>query len=301
MTIQKKTRLWALLPFTLLVTGFAAAQVTVGNLNEERIPGVDEKLTSFEFDSSGITTPPPAAVPTSRLSIKAFDDSNIISRLIQTNETFRKGATIGNRHESSSPTWLLEKDVMTGSILVLKNKPPGAALALDETKLQKMSLDRLDSFGLPSTEVLRVLQKKAMRQDFDDGGNPPSPITHRFKTFVFRGINGIPVIGHRAVVSYGVDGAFHRALVHWPALASTGHRLRTKLSPAEIEARAKSALAKEGERTGLVKLRWMYVPIPQRNGEVVLKLMVGAAMKGVAAEGVSEEPRVVNVELDPTE
>jgi len=299
---QKKTGLWALLPLALLVSRFAAAQVPVenANANEERIQSVDERLTTFEFDSSGITTPPPAAVPASRLSIKAFDDANIISRLIQTKETFRKGPAAGSRNESSSPTWLLEKDAMTGSILVLKNKPPGVALILDETKLQKLSLDRLDAFGIPSAEVLRVLQKKAMKQDVDDGRTPPAPVTHRFKTFVFRGINGIPVIGHRAVVSYGVDGAFHRALVHWPALASTGHLLRTKLSPAEIEARAKSALAKEGERSGLVKLRWMYVPIPQRNGEVVLKLMVGAAMKGVTTEGVSEEPRVVSVELDPT-
>jgi hypothetical protein len=45
----------------------------------------------------------------------------------------------------------------------------------------------------------------------------------------------------------------------------------------------------------------MYVPIPQRNGEVVLKLMVGAAMKGVPTEGMSEEPRLINVELDATE
>jgi hypothetical protein len=299
---QKKTALWALLPFTLLVGSFAAAEVKVSGPSEESIQGIDEKLTSFEFDSSGITTPPAAVIPTSRLSIKAFDDSNIVSRLIQTKEPFRKGATIGSRRESSSPTWSLETDPMTGSILILRNKPSGPAGSVDETSFEKQSLERLDAFGIPSTEVLRTLQKKVMRQDLDGKSNQPSqPVTHRFKTFVFRGINGIPVIGHRAVVSYGVDGAFHRALVQWPAVASKGHLVRTKLSPPEIEARAKTALAKEGERAGRVKLRWMYVPVPQRNGEVVLKLMVGAAMKCVPTEGMSEEPRLINVELDATE
>src|ERR1044072_1687240 len=99
---QKKTGLWALLPFTLLIGSFAAAQVTVSDPNEELVQGIDEKLTSFEFDSSGITTPPATELPASRLSIKAFDDANIVSRLIQTKEPFRKGATIGSRRESIS-------------------------------------------------------------------------------------------------------------------------------------------------------------------------------------------------------
>ena len=235
--IIKKTGLWALLPLALLASRFAEARVPVENVNQEPLQSVDEKLTSFEFDSS----------VSRRFHQRRFQPRGSRSRLSTIRTLFHdsskptrhsKRGSIGSRRESSSPTWLLEKDVMTGSILVIKNKPPGAVVTFDETKLQELSLDRLDVFGIPSAEVLRVLQKKAMRQDLDDGGAGPSPpTTHRFKTFVFRGMNGIPIIGHRAVVSYGVDGKFHRALVHWPALASTGHLLRTKLSAAEIEAR----------------------------------------------------------------
>lgn len=296
------TRLGAVLALTSLLGCSTMEQAPTEELDDEPVQAIDPKQTSFVFDSSGIKTPPPAQIPASSLSLKSFEDENVVANLIQTSETFRPTLRTGGRVESSSPSWTLETDASKGSILVLASGPVGAPAKPDEPKLQQLTLDRLGTFGIPKGEIVSVLQRRVDRQEIDGiGSRPSAPTIHRFKTFVLRGINEIPVIGHRAVVSYGTDGAFRRALVHWPALVSTGHRVRTRLTTTEIEARATAALAREGESTGHVKLRWMYMPVPQPNGEVALKLMVGAGMGGESKSGVTEEPRVIDVEIDATE
>jgi hypothetical protein len=91
----------------------------------------------------------------------------------------------------------------------------------------------------------------------------------------------------------------HRALISWPPLARAGHLLRTRLTTAEIEQRAREALLLEGESGGPVLLFWKYEPTQVSTGEWVLTLQVGASMPSLTGADSTEEPRVVDVDVSP--
>jgi hypothetical protein len=259
------------------------------------------RLTSLEIDSSAIAVAPDAALPARPLPSEAFRPGHVVRTLIRTDERFAAGPVrVGSRERFRSPSWSLEMDAPNGRILILKGTPAGPPEALDESRLRTLALMRLASFGIPPGEIGRVVQRRSMAQHQDgDSARPTPPELHRHKTFVFRGLGGVPVEGHRAVVSHGPDGSFHRALVTWPPLAGAGHALRTPLTVAEIEARAVAALARAGESAGLAHLRWKFRPTPGPGGEVVLRLMVGAHLGAVrAADGTTEEPREIDVDVD---
>ena len=82
-----------------------------------------------------------------------------------------------------------------------------------------------------------------------------------------------------------------------PALARSGHLLRTRRTPAEIERRAAEALRLEGETGGSVILFWKYVPTQASTGEWVLTLQVVAAMPSLAGANSTEEPRIIDVDV----
>jgi len=124
------------------------------------------------------------------------------------------------------------------------------------------------------------------------------PKIHRYKTFVLRGINGIPIQGNRAVITHQLDGSFQRALVKWPPLAAAGHKLATTLTVAEIEQRAAAALRDAGESSGAVPLRWKYVPTLLDSGEITLELVASARVKSKQHEKFTEEPREIDVPVD---
>jgi hypothetical protein len=296
-TIMKTHRkILAVLPLAIL----AGCAVDAGDKGQEPEPNVtvDQALTTFEFDSRAVSTHPRAEIPSDRLSVKAFDSGNVIGRLIGSTEPFDRKSLLGTRVEYGSASWSLEEDPMSGQIFALKTKEPGPAVTLDEAKLQSMAISRLAAFGIPTTEIGRIRQTASMLQD-QDGTVMGTPEIHRYKTFVWRAINGVPVQGHRAVISHAPDGSFHKALVRWPALASSGHKLRTSWGVAEIEKYAGAYLAREGETTGKVKLLWKYVATPTSSGEVVLTLKVSARMGGTVSlkTGVAEEPREVEVDV----
>ncbi len=182
-------------------------------------------------------------------------------------------------------------------MLVLRKTPSGPRTSPDQALLQRSALARLNRWGIPSSEVGAVLQRTTMRDDLD-GTTASAPEVHRYKTFVFRAINGVEVQGHRAVVTHTLDGTFNRALIRWPALAASGHRLRTPLRAPDIERRAAEALIAEGERGGSVQLRWKYVATPLTNGEVTLTLKASAIMGPELTQGgAAEEPREIEIDV----
>jgi hypothetical protein len=129
-------------------------------------------------------------------------------------------------------------DAARGIALVLRKTPPPAGVAVsmqDEAALQRQATSRLTAWGIPAAGLGQGSQQRAMQQEMTRGERPGEPLVHSHKTFFFRTLNGVRVEGHRAVVSHGVDGSFYRALVKWPALASSGHLLHTPLDrhPAE--------------------------------------------------------------------
>lgn len=250
----------------------------------------------FIFDSTGIATPPTGGIPTTLLPRTAFDDAMLQRGLVGTTEPFTVTEDLGARRNLESQTWKLERDPSEGQVLVLNKVPSGPATPQEPAILQRTALARLQRWGIPTAELGPVRQVKSFLQS-EENGVLGAPEVHRHKTFVMRAINGIRVEGHRAVVSHGVDGSFQRALISWPALARTGHLLRTRLTTAEIEQRAREALWAEGETAGNVYLYWKYVPTQLSTGEWALTLQVAAAMPSVTGTTSTEEPRVIDVDV----
>lgn len=283
------------LPLVLL----GACDATVPASAVDELPGAanGQALTGFTFDTTGIARPPSGNIPTDALRLSAFDDAMIARGLIQTTEPFAPGMRLSDISEQVSASWKFEKAPAEGALLVLKTAPIGPAVTVDEAVLQRGATARLGSWGLPASETGRVLQRRSLSQDAD-GTALLAERVHRYKTFVYRAINGVPVEGHRAVVTHGVDGSFVRAYIKWPALAASGHLLRSRLSVTEIQARAAAALRTEGETSGAVKLRYKYVPTTLTTGEVALTLKVGARLAPDRTATNNSEAREVDVDVD---
>ena len=282
-----------------------AAALGCGNTQPEPQPQSREQvertvraaLTGFTFDSTELAQAPSGPLPTALLPQTAFSDANLTRSLIQTTEPFTVSGELGTRVELDSQSWHLERDAQNGRVLVVRKHEGGAPTVQDEALLQRSATERLERWGIPSGEIgpIRQVQLSAQAQD---GSLLEAPATYRYKTFVMRAINGIRVEGHRAVVTHSLDGTFHRAVLKWPAIATSGHRLYTRLTPAEIESRATDALVRAGELGGPVRLSWKYVPTQLTSGEVVLTLMVSASMPSLTdVDGTTEEPRIVDVDV----
>jgi hypothetical protein len=282
-----------------------AAALGCGNTQPEpqpQTPGQVERtvraaLTGFTFDSTELAQAPSGPLPTALLRQTAFSDANIQRSLLQTTEPFTVSGELATRTELDSQSWHVERDAQNGRVLVVRKHEGGAALPQDEALLQRGSLERLQRWGIPSGELGPIRQVQLLAQA-QDGSLLEAPATTRYKTFVMRAINGIRVEGHRAVVTHSLDGTFQRAVLKWPAIATGGHRLYTRLTPAEIETRATDALVRAGELGGPVRLSWKYVPTQLTSGEVSLTLMVSASMPSLTdSDGTTEEPRVVDVDV----
>jgi hypothetical protein len=280
--------------FALALPALTAIGCSVEDADVQPTTQTAQALSGFTFDTSGLSITPPRTLPTGLLPATAFNDEVIIRSLIQTTESFTSGLRAGSLTEKVSANWKFEKDQTQGAILVLKTTPSGKPSTQDETSLQRLALSRAYSFGISGSEIGRVLQRRALLQDQDDTGLA-TPEVHRYKTFLFRAINRIPVEGHRLVISHAGDGSFVRAFLKWPAVASSGHLLTTALTVADIQERAVRALNAEGETRGNVNLSWKYVPTALPGGEVTLTLKVSARL---LASAVTQENREIDVDVD---
>lgn len=263
-------------------------------------PGGESDVGGFDIDASALANRPADTLPQQRLPAGAFAIEAIWGGLVQSSEQPGMVDAINDREYYESPTWYLERNELTGAVLVLRKPVPVDPQPQDENELRLDSLQRLSAWGLPATEVQRVLQRRVLVQHESDNSQPPTPpAIHRYKTFVFRGINGVPIEGSRAVLTHHRDGSFNRALINWPPLAPTGHKLRSDLTVQEIAARAIAALRRAGEREGQATLTWNYLPTELEDGSIVLELVVNARMPATHYEGgTSEEPRVITVKID---
>lgn len=254
--------------------------------------------SELTFDTRGIAVAPPATIPADRLTLASFQDAAITRGLLRTTERFTRSSTLGRRVNQESASWHLETDATTGQVFASRTLPEGAPVRVDEAQLQADAVALLDGWGLHAGERARVLQRRLMLRGEELGEVAPEVTTFRYKTFVLRGVNGVPVEGHRAVITRARDGATRRVFLNWPPLASEGHRLRTALRTEEIVRRATDALRAAGETAGEVRLRWKYVPTQLATGEVALTLTVGARLAGaVNADGETQEAREIDVDV----
>ncbi len=279
-----------------VIAALSAGCVSGNNAAPEQTSTVASSIVTL--DSSALTDIPGGTIPTSRLTLTAFNSPIIARGLIQTTESMTRLEATGTRATDDSRTWTLETDAKRGSLLVARKHDGGLPIRLDPVTLQRSAVERLASWGLPSTEIGIVHQRRASAVD-DDAPDQPRVFAH--KTFVFRQVLGVPVEAHRAVVTHALDGTFQRALIKWPALAASGHLLHTRLSRAEIERLALDALAREGVTDGAIALRWRYVATPTTTGEVVLRLSVAARVPSVSGIEADSEPRDIDVDVSPVQ
>lgn len=142
----------------------------------------------------------------------------------------------------------------------------------------------LGRWGIPTDEILRSFSAQTMAVNFESGvAQTPTP--HRFKSFAIRGFDNIAIRGHRAVISHAPDGRITRILTNWPALASTGHVLSTRLAASDILARATSAMSAERITMGNAKVSLEYVPTVLPTGECTLKLTGVVKVQGSEPTG----------------
>jgi hypothetical protein len=254
-------------------------------------------LAEIRIDSSGLFDIPAGTIPAQRLDARAYNEGVIARKLLGSDEPLARVDAVASRAFHESTSWTLETDPLRGALLVIKKTKGERPSPQDPAVLQRTALARLASWGLPSTEVGRVLQRKAAAHDED--AEVPRTLSH--KTFVFRQVLGVPIEAHRAVVTHGLDGALQRVLVKWPALAPSDHRLHTRLARPEIETRALDALRRENvlAASGPVALRWVYVatPAPAPTGEVALELVVAARVPADPTEDSDSEARDVLVDV----
>jgi hypothetical protein len=253
----------------------------------------------FEFDTSRIQSVPRASLPEKRLTLKAFDTANALRSFAASAEKVESSeAVVGRRVADFTRSWRVERDTSEGSMLIARRAELAETSGtMDREKLMKASTQLLGGFGVPSEEMGAVIARSLMARDSDAEAKEPGPAKLLlYKTFIAREINGVTVEGHRAVITHAPDGSFVRANLLWPPLASGGNKLSTKLTVAEIERRAQAALERERETEGKVLLRWKYVPVKARTGEVALRLVVEAWITP-AAPGATET-RAINVPVD---
>lgn len=249
----------------------------------------------FQFDTSGIATAPKAELPKERMTLKAFEASTAL-RALPEPERVEKSERVGSRIVQFTRNWRIERDPIEGALLLAQpTENPRTEGETEEGKLREASLALLARIGVPQSEIGRVMTRSLVASDSDgDQKEPGRPQLILYKTFVVREINGVPVEGHRAVVSHTPAGSLHRANLLWPAVARQGHKLATRLTVPQITERATEVLRRSGERQGKVLLRWKYVPVKQASGEVVLRLAVGARIRSVPGR----ETREITVPVD---
>ncbi len=269
-----------------------ATEKAASDLTVTRTAATDP--TSLSFNTNDITTNPGATLPAAPLTQRAFSLANVQRSLLQSGDSFATTLQAGPRAFYDSSAWHVEIDSTNGQILATLNADEGRPFAQDERLLRSAALQRLATFGVPAEELAMSMQRKSMTMDEELGTYGPAAVDG-YKTFVVRSVNRVRVRGHRAVLTHGADGSFRRALVKWPALAASGHKLRTPLSTADIVVRAERAVRAEGITIGNVSLRWQYVPTQLTTGEVTLTLGVVAF---VPATTETQEPRLVEVPVD---
>jgi hypothetical protein len=263
-----------------------------GLVEEPRIAEAQQALLTL--NSSALFDVPASGIPAQRLKRETFDAATIRRGLIQSDEAFQVGTQLGSRVEHDAGSWKFEVDAGRGQVLALRKTPGGPASQQDPVGLERKAAARLNAWGIPSAEMGKGLQQRVMQQDLERGASPSAARIQSHKTFFFRTLNGIRVEGHRAVISHDTDGTFYRALIKWPALASSQHRLHTRLSRAEVEERARALLEREGITHGAAHLEWQYTPTELGGGEVALTLQARVRV----SNDTLGEPRVYEVDVD---
>ncbi|MBL8952846.1 MAG: hypothetical protein JNK82_18850, partial [Myxococcaceae bacterium] len=228
----------ALLSLFVLSLAGCVADATIAEGDAPADVEAADALSRYTLDSTRLTPAASQVAPVKALRAEALTGQNVSAALLRAPVSPSVFKTVGTRTEYRVMDWELETDSATGRIMANRVAAVAAAAPQNELLLRADSLARLGELGVDPAEVGEVAQRKVMTESREDGVMTSAPELHSYKTFIARSINGIPVQGHRAVLTHAKDGSLRKVLVAWPALATTGHRLTSRLSLTQVKTRA---------------------------------------------------------------
>lgn len=239
--------------------------------------------TEQMLDITALTPIPPGGIPTPRTPLSAFTIANTAQQLLTTDESFTMlPAPAPGDVIAESTGWAIHQ--RGGALVAIATTPSGPPIAVSPPALLADARARLAAFGLADGEIGAIHQSELRWQDRDANRTLGAVQGGVWKTFVERTVLGVPIAGHRAVITHGVDGELRKALVIWPALAASGHRLHTTDTVAQIKSNAVAALDASNLPPSTAILAWSYVAAAQPSGEVTLTLVVTADVPASSLE-----------------
>ncbi len=209
---------------------------------------------------------------------------------------------------AQSENFRAESDAATGSFVVSRKESVDEASAIHdgvpEDEISPEALERramavAAALGIPAEEIGVVAQREAMQQSAERAGPASAPELTAHKTFLLRSVHGIEVQGSRIVVTHDPAGRLARIAGRWPALASSGHRLTTSLSPERLTVRVASQMAAEGLAGRAARLRYVYVPEQAGDNPVRLHLHVAAVVARHPDPAWPSMPRELLIRAEP--
>jgi hypothetical protein len=175
-------------------------------------------------------------------------------------------------------------------VLMIQRKagmPADTAIRPDKTKvkgdLKFRSANWLSKFGIRKAEVGDMSVHTVMKS-FKTGSSDKAEVktdVHAYKVFIERKLNGLPVLGSRAVLTYDQNGLLKKSILNWPRLAESGHTLTSSLDKQriiELVAKHPAIVAGAKGRETNIPVRLAYQPFEAGHGQVALKLVAEATI-----------------------
>lgn len=265
-------------------------------------PVHEDVVLGWALDVSALEAAPHLSLPAARLRAEAYEPARVQRDVLGAAGPLELVGRVRSRERFESDAFVMELDAAKGKLLALrKAERRPASEDADVEALETEARDRVRALGIPDDEVVSVVTRRLLAQDDTRQTRAVAPRLVAYKTFVMRGFGGVPVEGHRAVITHDPDGSLRKVLVSWPALAEAGHRLRTPMTLPEIEHEVATRLTALGRPQGRASLAWAQTPSVDENGQVRLTLQVAARLPAIDHGEIVEEPEVEMIDVAATE
>jgi len=109
----------------------------------------------------------------------------------------------------------------------------------------------LNTLGVTDAETATTADLHGQFKAID--GEPEEPVALARKVFVDRTIGGVPVVGDRLVVSFGMDGSFRGLHGRWTPVDVAGSVLKVAMDTGEIEELVAGSMGYGAETTAMVR------------------------------------------------
>lgn len=269
----------------------------------EKAPAVvkEEVVSGWTLDVAKLDIIPEIQAPAARFPFEQLSAERVSSDLLRQDSPLVRVGEMKSRARYENNEYSIEVDAVKGTVLAVRKEARSEAGNVDEAELQKDALLRLADFGIPEEEIEGAVTKRLLGQDDTRDTKAIAPRLVAYKTFITRGLGGVRVAGHRAVVTHSPDGSLRKVLMKWPALNEYGHKLRVPVSLGEVKERVASRLTETGRAPSRAALSWTQEANVDAQGRVALTLKVAAVLPAKDHGEVVEEPEIETIDIGAVE